>query len=180
MSLSRNVKILMAIGAAIAIPGGFIIGASIIAMKKICYKVSGFNMLSIDTKNIKFELLIKVKNPSKINIQIQGYDFNVKINNVQVAKINNSTKKTLIPQQVSEIAVPIDIDVNAIFGAVKSKEIILNFLSRKLDKISLTLEGKFIGEMAKIPIKKDVSINYTLQEVLDESKKPSMPCDLKV
>ena len=72
-----------------------------------------------------------------------------------------------------------NIDVNAVFGAVKSKEIILNFLSRKLDKISLNLEGKFIGEMAKLPIKKDVSINYTLQEVLDESKKPSMPCDLK-
>lgn len=169
----------MAIGAVIAIPGGFFIGASVIAMKKICYKVSGFNIISINKNNIKFELLIKVKNPSKINIQIEGYDFNVGINNVQVAKILNSTSKTLKPQQVSEVAIPINIDTDAVFGAVKSKEIIFSFLTRNLDKISLTLNGKFIGEMAKIPIKKAVSINYTLQQILDESKKPSMPCDIK-
>ena len=89
--MSRELRIFFALVAAVVIQGGIITGISVYQLSKICYNIYGFKIKNIDSKYVSFELILEVKNPSKVAIKIEGYDINVNLDKFKVATVKNST-----------------------------------------------------------------------------------------
>lgn len=174
--MNRNWKIALALAAAIIIPGGTYAAIAAYWLGKICYNIYGFRILSADSKYVSIELTLEVKNPSSINITIEGYDLGVSLNNFKVAQIESKDLKVLSAGAVSYLNIPIKINHQEVFGAVKSGEFITNVLLKNFDKINVALGGKFLGEILKIPVSTKIKMNYTVAEILKMRENESAPC----
>ena len=168
---------------AILIPGGFVIGGiyagvNVRLLTKICFSVSGFKIKSLDSKYIYLDILLLVKNPSRLDVTVQGYEIDALLNGVPVSKIVDKNKKVLLGEEVTPLLVPIQIDHEKAFGQIKSKEILAYFLTNNWDKIIVSLDIKFKGEVLNIPISTSVSLKYSLKEIkaIMADSKNQPPC----
>lgn len=168
---------------AILIPGGFIFGGiyagvNVRLLTKICFSVSGFKIKSLDSKYIYLDILLLVKNPSRLDVTVQGYEIDALLNGVPVSKIVDKNKKVLLGEEVTPLLVPIQIDHEKAFGQIKSKEILAYFLTNNWDKIIVSLDIKFKGEVLNIPISTSVSLKYSLKEIkaIMADSKNQPPC----
>lgn len=177
--MNRGVKIGIAAALAILVPFGIYAAIGIKMLTQICYKISGFKLLYVDFKKVSFELKIKVKNPSKIKVEIHGYDLGIKINGTKVGTVSDTFKTVLESKQVTEVTVPITVQLDKVFDKVKSQEVMTLFLTRNLSKLLLSVNGKFIGEVLKYPISTNINIAYTIADIQKTMNEPSMPCDIK-
>lgn len=174
----KALKIILCVAIAVIVPAGTFIGLGLYNLKKICYKVSDIVLDSITFKTAKLILKIKVKNPSSIAVNITGYDFAIQMNGVEVAKITNSDKKELGAGQVSELSVPLTIQLDKVYDVAKSVEMLGYFLTRQMSKIVLTLNGEFRGSVLKVPVSTGVNFSYNLEEIKKIAAEPGMPCDV--
>lgn len=178
-SVGSTIKTILAI----LIPGGFIVGGiyagvNVRLLTKICFSVSGFKIKSLDSKYIFLDILLLVKNPSRLDVTVQGYEIDALLNGVPVSKIVDKNKKVLLGEEVTPLLVPIQIDHEKAFGQIKSKEILAYFLTNNWDKIIVSLDIKFKGEVLNIPISTSVSLKYSLKEIkaIMADSKNQPPC----
>ena len=178
-SVGSTIKTILAI----LIPGGFVIGGiyagvNVRLLTKICFSVSGFKIKSLDSKYIYLDILLLVKNPSRLDVTVQGYEIDALLNGVPVSKIVDKNKKVLLGEEVTPLLVPIQIDHEKAFGQIKSKEILAYFLTNNWDKIIVSLDIKFKGEVLNIPISTSVSLKYSLKEIkaIMADSKNQPPC----
>ncbi|HRG36900.1 MAG TPA: hypothetical protein PK289_00050 [Bacteroidia bacterium] len=179
MSAGSTIKAILAV----LIPGGFIVGGiyagvNVRLLTKICFSIAGFKIKSLDSNYIYLDILLNVKNPSRLDVKVGGYDINATLNGTPVGKIVDKTEKVLLAEQITPLLVPIQIDHNKAFGQIKSKEILGYFLTNNWEKIIVSLDIKFKGEVLRIPISTSVNLSYSLKEIktmMAESKN-TPPC----
>lgn len=179
MSAGSTIKAILAV----LIPGGFIVGGiyagvNIRLLTKICFSIGGFKIKSLDSNYINLDILLNVKNPASLDVKVQGYDIGAMLNGVPIGKIVDKTEKVLLANQITPLLVPITIDHNKAFGQIKSKEILAYFLTNNWEKIVVSLDIKFKGEVLRIPISTSVNLTYSLKqikEMMAESKN-APPC----
>ena len=166
----------LAIGAAIVIPLGCYAYLTVRLLSKICYNIHAFKIKNISGGSINLVITLAVKNPSNVNIKIEGYNMVVKINGQGVASIKNSNERVLESDAVSLLDIPIVLSYDKFLTKVKWDEIFGYFLSGKTDKIFVSLEGRFLGDVAKIPVSTGIKFNYSVAEIMSILKAPSQPC----
>lgn len=176
--MTRGLKILTIVAAAIIIPGGLWAGIGIYALQQICYSVVKYNINSIDfvSKKIDINFTVMIKNPSHLNVTIGGYDISVALNGTEVARLINDHEKIIEAKKTSILILPVKIDVLKTFNQVKSKEIIGYFATKDYEKIVISLNGKFNGKIIKLPISIKVNSQYTFAEIIKQMDEPSTPC----
>lgn len=166
----------LAIGTAIVVPLGFYAYFSVRLLSQICYNIHSFKIKNISGGTIDLIVTLAVKNPSNINIKIEGYTMDVKINGQEVAKINNNREKILESGATSLLDIPISLSYDKFLTKVKWDEILGYFLTGKTDKIFVNLDGRFLGAVAKIPVSTGVKLDYSVAEIMQMLKEPSKPC----
>lgn len=174
----KALKILGAIALAVLIPGGIVLGVSAYMLTKICYKPVDFAILSADIKTIKCELVMRVKNPSMISVGVSGYDFDVFINGIKIARLVNKDKAVLEKGSVSVVTIPITVALDKIIDFAKSSELLALLLTRNMSKIIVSLKGSFKGDVSGFPISTSVDFKYSVAEIKKLAAEPSMPCDV--
>lgn len=175
--MNRGWKIAAVVAAAILIPGGTYAAITAYWLGKISCKFDWIKILSIDPKFISLEIILQVKNPSAVSIKIEGYDLGVSLDGFKVAQIKSKEVKVLKAGEVSYLSIPVKINHQEVFGAVKSGEFLANILLKSFDKINVSLEGRLLAEVLKVPVSTKVKLNYTVAEILkmkEESKAPSV------
>ncbi len=179
--MSNDVTSFFKVLGAIVIPGGFIIGTIYLGkhlydLKNVCYNIAGFKIKNISGGAVDLEITLEVKNPSGVTVKIKGYDIDIAINGTAIASVKNSAEKVLEAYAVSYLSVPIKMSYDKFVNKVKWDEILAYFISGKTDKIFVNLNGKFLGEVAKIPVSTGIKLDYSLAEIQHLVKSPSKPC----
>ena len=145
-------------------------GAGLYALNQVDYQFKSYRIKSVDTQFVHMEVVLNVINPSNLDVHITGYNLHVDINGIEVANLISKSPVNLKGLGVSPLTIPIAIDFRKSFDVIKSKEILGYFITRKKDKIVLSLKGKFFGKILKIPISTNVDFKYSLQEIEDLMK----------
>lgn len=172
--MNKSLKIFGIVAILILVPFSIYAGIGIVLLNKIDYKLKGYKLKNIDNQFIYIDLILDIINPSKLDVHIYGYNFNIKLNGVPVANLINKQKKTLVGESTSPLTIGIAIDYKKSFGQILSKEILGYFLTKNYDKIIVSLSGKLKGELLKIPISTKLDFTYTLaeiEEIMSKSQK---------
>lgn len=177
--MTREWRIFLTALGIVVIPGGIYAGITAHFITKICYKLWGFKIIDVNNKSIKFELVVMVKNPARIDLNIEGYEFDVAINGVDVARIESSTEKVIEGNGVSYLTIPVSFGYEKFVKQTKWSEILALFITGQSDKIFITMKGKFMGGVFKIPISRRVRVKMSLAEIAKNStkEKESVPCE---
>jgi len=174
--MSRGWQIFLITAATVLVPGGLYAGVGIYALTNICFNFKRFELTGIDKTFIGINFVLQIKNPSRINVHIDGYDIDVAINGTKVANIISANKKTLAGEKTNILVLPIKINYKETFGVLKSAELISLFAKKEYSKIYISLEGRFNGSLLKIPIRRKINMKYTLAEIVKMASEPSEPC----
>jgi len=177
--MTREWRIFLTALGIVVIPGGIYAGITAHFLTKICYKLWGFKIVDIGKKDIKFNLVIMVKNPARVDLNIEGYEFDVEVNGVPVARIENNNEKVIDGQGVSYLTIPISFGYEKFIKKTNWAELVALFITGQSDKIFISLNGKFMGGIFKIPISRKVKVKMSLAEIAknSESKTESVPCE---
>jgi len=177
--MTREWRIFLTALGIVVIPGGIYAGITAHFLTKICYKLWGFKIVDVSNKAVKFELIIMVKNPARVDLNIEGYEFDVEVNGVPVARIENNNEKVIDGQGVSYLTIPISFGYEKFIKKTNWAELVALFITGQSDKIFISLNGKFMGGIFKIPISRKVKVKMSLAEIAknSESKTESVPCE---
>lgn len=141
-----------------------------------CFTFDGYKILSLGAKNIKLQLNLAVKNNSDVDLNINGYDLNISLNNKSVGKVSSDKKQLLQAnsKSVLELVVsfnPVDTIKNAInFDFLKG--VVLD-PSKVLVNVKGTVNiGQGVIKVNNIP----VDFNLTLKDMLPDNSGQQKPC----
>jgi len=73
------------------------------ALMKMEFKIKGFRINSLKGESVDLSILLQLLNLSKIDVNLQKFDFDVKFQNIIIGKINSELNINLIqsvPQQI--------------------------------------------------------------------------------
>lgn len=169
--MSRAWRTVGAVAAIILIPGGIYAGITGYFLTKMQYGIYGITNLSFKSGVLKFGLVVWVKNPSATKINIEGYEFDIAINGVNVAKISDAKEKELASKGTSYLNIPIEVSADKIVNKVDWGKIAKLFISGETDKIFISIKGKFMGGVLKIPISTKVNITKSIKQIAEEQRK---------
>lgn len=169
-------KVIFGIVVAAAIGFGIYAAIGIKMLMRICFSMGKYKLRSWDFQfvNIDFELVLY--NPSALEATLRNYDFNLYLNNKWVANIKSDVPVRIVAEGSTTLVLPVKLDYKKTFGLAGSKEILAAFSLKQYDKIFVTLKGNYTGVALKIPVKLAVEEKWTLQSIVDEMSKPSVPC----
>lgn len=171
--MSRAWKIAGIIALLVIVPGGIYAGMGLMALNQTEIEVKSYKVKSVDTQFVHMDIVLEIKNPSKLDVSIEGYDLRVDINGIKVASIISKYAVVLDGLGKTLLTVPVAIDFKKSFDVVKSREILGYFLTRNKEKIIVSLTGKLKGEILKMPISTRLNFKYSLKEIEDLMKAPN-------
>jgi len=163
----RNV---LAISAAIIIPLGMYAYISLKLLTQITFKVFRFKVKSIGAGFIDLIITLEVKNPANVSVDIEGYNMEVKINDVSVAVIKNNEEKELKPHATSLLNIPITIKYLEFVSKSKFNLLMEYFVTGKTDKIFVNLDGNILGSVAKVPISTSIKVGMSVKEIMNKTE----------
>ena len=110
-------------------------------LEDYCYKIKpkSFNLKNLTKAGIDFSLILLVKNQSKINASINGYSFEVFINEIPATTIFSDNETPFLAESVNEVPINVNIDF------VKNKKLNIGQV--------LQLLKYYITDKSKIKIK---------------------------
>jgi LEA14-like dessication related protein len=155
---------------------GVYAGIAVKGLMAICYNIVKYEA-RIDLQFIYLKLTLKIKNPSILKMDIDGYNLSVYLNNKWVANVESKTHVEMKSEAISTIVIPVKIDFLKTYGVVGGKEIVNAFLRKEFDKIFINVAGRFDGTVMKYHAHVPVDYKITLTEILKIMSSPDTdPC----
>ncbi len=144
---------------------------------KYCYnyniKRSKVNKISQSLIDIDFA--VDFKNNSDIDAQIDGYSFDVLLNDNKISEVKSSSKVNIKANAFTTIMIPIKIDLGGMNGI--SLPNILTYLATDRSKIIIKIKGSVSGGALGIKLTNmPVELSMSLKEIMTPSKEPSTEC----
>ena len=164
---------------AVVVPFGSVAGIGLYQLSQVCYQMGGFKITAFDRKNLYMDIAIRIVNKSFLKLTVKSYDLNFYLNGVKVSNSKNEVPKEIIPEATSTLTTTISVAFKETFGALKSAEMIANFATQQYDKITLSVDGVFKVKLLGAPLTvklKQTEWTWTLADILEMMKKPSVPC----
>ena len=174
--MTRGWAIGIGILVAILVPAGAYVGVQVYKLMSVCFGMVGYKIIGFNGAIVEMEIVVSVKNSSKLSVDIYGYGVDISLNGKDVARVASDKHKILDAGKTSNLVLPVKIDVLKSFGAVGSKAVLGHFLRNELDKIVVNLNGKFKASVLKVPVSIPIKMNYSLKEILALMNEPKTPC----
>ena len=165
-------------------------------IEKICYRMGGYKLLGftdaagnrmafadlidalLNKKQIfvDMEIYIKIHDPLKVDVDINGYNFNVSVNDIKVANIKTKQKQKITGGGNTTLTIPVKIDLQYVNKVLNNDSILTYFAYQQWDKIKIGIDGSINGGIIGIFVNKKISTSMTLADLQKEMKTPSAPC----
>ncbi len=155
---------------------GVYAGIGVKRLMNLCWNIVKYE-LRFDLQYVYLNIAIQIKNPLDFDITLHGYDLDVFLNKKQIGKVASKAVKTIPGGGEITINVPAKSPIKKSFGEVGSTNILNLFLRKEFDKIVVSLDGTFTGEILKIKKKLPVEYQINLTEIIKIMDEPSSaPC----
>lgn len=120
----------------------------------------GVKSLGLANKTLKLLVTMGVNNPSNLKIILKNQEYDIYLNGIFVARLENKNTQIIYPQSISSLQLTVDIDLENLFaklGVISGTNITdkLNFVANLKDQ-RMKLIGKMgikYGILPTIPIK---------------------------
>lgn len=157
--------------------GGYFAKKQLDKAMKYCYKydISKSKINKVSAKEINIDFAIDFKNNSDIEAQINGYTFDVVINDLKVSKLSSKAKISIKPASFTTIIVPIKLDLSGLNGI--SLGPIIKYMVTDRSKVMITVKGVVSGGALGINIDDmPIEISMSLAEIMKPSTEPETEC----
>ena len=154
---------------------GIYAGIGVKKLMSVCYNIVRYDF-KFDIQTLTMSMILQVKNPSYLGIDLYGYDLDVFLNNKKVAVLAAKKHIHLATGQFTQVNIPVKVKYTDAFGSVGSKELFNSFMLGQFDKIFVTLKGNFYGEILKVNANVPVDYKINLKQIADIMDSPSDPC----
>ena len=156
---------------------GIYAGVGIKKLMSICYSITKYKLVQIDLEYIYINFTLTLKNKSFLKVDIEGYNFDVYLNNKFVTALSSKKHEEIAGEGISVIDIPLKVAYLKTFKTVGGNEILNAFTEKKFDRIFVTLKGTFSGSVLKVPVNVPVDYKITLEEIIKIMDAPaSAPC----
>lgn len=127
-------------------------------------------IVSINLSQVVIQLTIKVINKSKLALQLNGYDIQVKIDSKPVARLVSTRQEVIPGNGSSNIIITASVAYSDVFGAAASGDTLVNVLTNK-SKVILGVSGQISGKLGNAISVKNFPIDITtpLSDVLPKA-----------
>ncbi len=146
---------------------------------KYCYNynIKKSKVKDASAKNIDIDFAVDFKNNSDIEAQIDGYTFDVLLNNVRVSEVTSGNKEIIKASDFTTIIVPIKLNLsNLLSKKLINQDFVKNIIFDK-SKIMVGIKGFVSGGALGVKLKDmEIEISYSLAELLKPSKEPTVEC----
>lgn len=119
-----------------------------------CYKMSGFRIRSLKTTNIAFDLGVRFKNNSNIDVLVNGYDLDVYINDKKVSHVKAAHKTLIKGKAISILWVNVSFDPKKIFNDLGYIASLISYFLTAKEKIIIKIEGNVSLQQSFIKLDK--------------------------
>lgn len=143
-----------------------------------CFQVDGYNLIELNRKRIAFSVDLKVRNKSKINVDIISYSFNIKVNGKFISQVKSTgmIAETLPAEGIGGITATIDIRPDQAIKNLANWDFISGILIDQKN-VKISFEGGLSANVAGIKIINiPISVNTTVGEIMEGSGQPAPPC----
>lgn len=175
------------------------VGIGAYKMKNLCFKLIGFKSLGIfkngaETINpfgadsYNFQLSLRLRNPSYLDVAITGCSLDVTINGNRLAHISGAdlllanknilTAGTLLlPKNNAHvvITIPISIDLKDSSNLIRNQSLLAAFSTKQYQNVLITIQGNFSGQLLKLPVSHSIAITKSLAAIKALIDAPSDP-----
>lgn len=131
----------------------------IATLKNYCYNLVGWRVSKITANSVEIVFNFRIKNKSNIDVTLNGYKFDVFMNNVLVAKVKSLQKTEIRGKSSRIIQVPVQF--------IPTKEILTNvridFIKRQLSDSNII---RFLGTVSLSNYKIIQLKNYPIDIVM--------------
>lgn len=177
MKTSTKITLLLIGGAIVGV--GTYLYVQVQKLIKAPFKVIGVKKIDLTGGEIKFELISQITNESSISAYVKDQYYEVFFNNKLISKIENKSeifvgaahKKDKVGNDLpNDAKIPLKVEINK---KALGDSLIANLtnLVANPSKIKLSLKGYFTWRAGIISAKQPFELQYTLQEIIDMSKK---------
>jgi LEA14-like dessication related protein len=134
-------------------------------IKKICIQFIGVQIIQFNFQRVEFNLRLQVKNKSDLDLNIRNQDYDIFVNDSQVAKIQKVEQVTVPPQGSTVVDLPTSFDPMMLLTAAIDN--ITDILYNK-DNIRVNVKGKMQANTSyifynSIPIDLHTTVGKLLQ-----------------
>lgn len=174
----KVIKSLLIVGGVV---GLYYVISGLYELKSICYKYLGFKVSNIDLFNntASIQVMVGLSNPSHFGAKIDGYNFDVYINNVHIANlVNNSVKLDIYAHGNGIIILPITIDYSKLGTLVLP--ILTALINKNWSGLTLHVTGSLIGEIAGIKFNKGIILEKSISDIKSSFNQPDTNCQTKL
>jgi LEA14-like dessication related protein len=135
------------------------------------YKVSRVLIKNLTLNAVDLVLYLSITNKSDLTITVYGQHYDVLVNGTKVANVDSKNVMTLQKNNTSTLPVAMSFAPDFLL-----KTSLLNLATALTDKskINIQIKGYVSAKWKSIELKNiNINISYTLQELIDISKKPT-------
>lgn len=136
-----------------------------------CYKLTSVQVVQFALSNIKMKIGLAVKNNADIDININGYNFKVYVNDKYVCDFKSNVKELLPANQVVQLnSVIAEFNPTQVVNAAFAVSLLSYYLTDK-NKINLKIDGYASASHGIFAISNlPMTFEYTLAELLTPSQ----------
>ena len=109
-------------------------------LKRICFNLTGHEILKLTFEEAIITLFIEIKNPSDIDITVDSYDFDILVDGRKVAKAKKKIGQKILKDSSSELSITFSFEPKNIFNALLTADVIKGILLRK-EKTKIRIKG---------------------------------------
>ena len=175
----KKTIIIVAIVIAILLGAGYFAKKQMDKAMKYCYNynIKKSKVGKVSATSLVIDFAIDFKNSSDITATLDGYKFEVIINNIKVGEVSSTKGFYLTANTITTIVVPINVNPSALLSKkLINADTIKNIISDK-SKVNLTIKGSVTGGAIGLQIK-DMPIEFSmsLAEIMAPTTEPKTEC----
>ena len=145
-----------------------------------CYKITNFKPLKVSKDLISFELYMKLENKSSFAVSLQGYAFDIYLNDKKISHVESKANQILKNNGVSEMHFTVNFDPKSVWDLSYIIQLMTYFITDK-SKIKIRCVGKLDAKADFIPIRAfPLDITMTVADILapPDPKAPKNVCNI--
>ncbi len=158
---------------------GFIAKKQFDKAMKYCYNynIKKSKVGKVSATALVIDFAIDFKNNSDISATLDGYKFDVLINNIKVGDVSSNKDTPLAANSMTTVMVPINVNPSALLSKkLINADTVKNIISDK-SKVIMTIKGVMSGGAVGLKIKDmPIEISMSLAEMLAPSTEPTVEC----
>jgi len=146
---------------------------------KYCYNynIKKSKIKTVNSKTIDIEFALDFKNNSDIEAQVDGYRFDVLLNDVKISEVKSNSPVNIKPNAFTTIVVPINVSISSLLSnKLINSDTVKNLLIDR-SKIMIKIIGEVSGGALGLKIKAmPLELSYSLAEMMAPSTEPAVKC----